>query len=60
MHNLPLIEDVQQMTRRHFFADSASGIGGVALSTLLGSSVGNSVRASAIIRRQLGACIYRK
>ena len=47
MHTLPLMNDVQQMTRRHFFANSASGIGGVALSTLLGSSTNNSACASA-------------
>src|SRR6476620_10726293 len=40
------IEDLQHVSRRHFFGTSAAGIGSVALSSLLGDSFGNSAQAS--------------
>jgi hypothetical protein len=39
------IENLSRVTRRHFFGSSAAGIGGVALSTVLGTSL---ARAAAI------------
>src|SRR5258708_5110231 len=40
------IEELQRVSRRHFFGTSAAGIGGVALGTLLGESLGNSAQAA--------------
>src|SRR6476660_1593858 len=40
------IEDLQRVSRRHFFGTSAAGIGSVALGTLLGDSLSRSVQAA--------------
>jgi hypothetical protein len=41
------IENLQQVTRRHFFGTSAAGIGGMALSAMLGNSLAGAARAAA-------------
>src|SRR3954466_1621003 len=46
MVDSPSIQNVQGVTRRHFFANSAAGIGGIALSTLLGPGLNKYASAS--------------
>jgi Protein of unknown function (DUF1501) len=41
MHDFHPIEDLQSITRRHFFGRSAAGLGGLALGSLLGGSLTN-------------------
>src|SRR5262245_54740540 len=49
------IMNLQRVTRRHFFGQSAAGIGGVALGALLGGSpVGSARAASAVAGGPLG------
>src|SRR5436190_9775960 len=42
------IEELQHVSRRHFFGTSAAGIGSVALETLLGQSLGRSAQAATL------------
>src|SRR4051794_3039755 len=46
MHTSHPIEDLQRLSRRHFFGTSAAGIGSVALGALLGESLGRSAQAA--------------
>src|SRR3954471_15931323 len=46
MRDTHLMEDLQRVSRRHFFGTSAAGIGSVALSTLLGPSATATSTAS--------------
>ena len=41
------MEDLQRVSRRHFFGISAAGLGSVALSSLLGQSIAGSAQAAA-------------
>jgi hypothetical protein len=49
MHESHPIENVQRVTRRHFFGTSAAGIGSVALSAMLGDSLARTARAAATL-----------
>src|SRR5262245_896876 len=40
------IEDLQRVSRRHFFGTSAAGLGSVALGTLLSGSLGRTAQAA--------------
>jgi hypothetical protein len=44
------IENLQRLTRRHFFGASAAGIGGMALGTLLGSNSARTANAGGAVR----------
>ena len=45
-HDPQPIESIQRVTRRHFFGTSAAGIGGIALSSILGPSIARAAGAA--------------
>ena len=47
MHNLQTLEELERVTRRHFFSTSAAGIGGVALGAMLSETLVGAARAAA-------------
>src|SRR5437773_1062523 len=46
MHDSHSIEELQRVSRRHFFGTSAAGLGSVALGTLLGEGLGRTAKAA--------------
>jgi Protein of unknown function (DUF1501) len=54
MQSSSQIENVQRITRRHFFGTSAAGIGGMALGALLSESLMRTAHASSAASGQLG------
>jgi hypothetical protein len=55
MANYDFLNNLQRVTRRHFFGASAAGIGSVALGAMLGDTLADSTKAAASPTGSLGA-----